>query len=229
MTRRTLVQRLRVRILLQDLAPIPDFEGAIEEAPSRSTRFEKFQAVYHALDCWGDVVPLEIDLGSSLSLTDIEANFAQLSAINPYSSLVHLLAVKTADIGRKGAAGNTGWDDGTWTTIDVQEDKWELIRIIAVAPTLSLLSDDIQTRLADLHNERIAYVPPLTIDPVNWPCKMHDGANDASRTISKVDIRSGNEIISISTTYLDGMTSGGGGNNGGNEHRFTLTEGLWDS
>ncbi|CAE6520629.1 unnamed protein product [Rhizoctonia solani] len=57
-TRRTLVQRLRVRVLLPDLAPVPEFEGAIKEALSQSTRFDKFQAVYRVLDRWGDVVPL---------------------------------------------------------------------------------------------------------------------------------------------------------------------------
>ncbi|CAE6445009.1 unnamed protein product [Rhizoctonia solani] len=200
-TRRAMVQRLRVRTLLQDLAPMPDFEGAIEEALSRSTRFEKFQAVYHVLDRWGDVVPLEIEIGSSLSLTDTEVNFAQ------------------------GAVAHAGWDDGTWITIDVPGSKWESIRIIAVAPTLSLLSENIQTRLTDLHNERIAYVPPLTIDPINWPFKIHDGTKDASRMISKVDIRSGDVVVSLSVTYLDGMASGCGGNRGGIEQTFILTEG----
>ncbi|CUA70438.1 hypothetical protein RSOLAG22IIIB_04176 [Rhizoctonia solani] len=224
-TRRTFVQRLRVRVLPQDLAPVQEFEATIKEALSQSTKFEKFRAVHHALDRWGDVVPLEIEFGSSLSLTDLDTLFAQLSATGSYNSLTRLSTIKTANIVRKGASGNTGWDDGAWTTIDVPATEWEPIRVTAVAPTLSLLSDEIQARLANLHNERMAYVPPLTIEPINWPFKMHDGTNNASRTISKIDIRSGDVIVSLSITYLDGVVSHGGGNRGGIEQTFTLTEG----
>ncbi|EUC54960.1 jacalin domain protein, putative [Rhizoctonia solani AG-3 Rhs1AP] len=51
-TRRILAQRLRVRVFLEDLAPVPEFEAAIKEALSRSTRFEKFQEVYRCLKRW---------------------------------------------------------------------------------------------------------------------------------------------------------------------------------
>ncbi|KAH7333551.1 hypothetical protein B0J17DRAFT_128670 [Rhizoctonia solani] len=76
-TRRTLATRLRVQVLLQDLAPTPEFVTAVEAALGLPTRFERFQAVYLALSRWGDVVPLEIEMGSSLALTDTEANLAQ--------------------------------------------------------------------------------------------------------------------------------------------------------
>ncbi|KAL5631987.1 hypothetical protein ACGC1H_000121 [Rhizoctonia solani] len=222
-TRRILAQRLRVRVFLEDLAPVPEFEAAIKEALSRSTRFEKFQEVYRSLERWGDVVPLEIDMGYSLSFTDTEGNFAQLPAAtlnNPTS----LSTIKAANIIRKGANINMGWDEGTWATMEIPAIEWRPIRIITVAPTLSLLSNDIQTRLADLHNERLSYVPPLTIDPIGWPCIIHDGTNHTSRTISEVGIRSGDHIVALSVTYLDGVTWRGGGH-GGNEQTFTLTEG----
>ncbi|CAE6471176.1 unnamed protein product [Rhizoctonia solani] len=224
-TRRILAQRLRVCILLEDLAPIPEFETAIKDALNRPTRFEKFRAVYRALDRWGDVVPLEIDIGYSLSFTDTEDNFVQLTASTSNNTLINLSAIKMANIIRKGAIGLT-WDEGTWTTTEelVPTAGWRLIRIIAVAPTLSLLSDDIQMELANLHNERLYYDPPLTIDPIDWPYLMHDGAYNASRTISKVEIRSGSHVVALSVTYLDGVTWRGGGT-AGHEQTFTLTEG----
>ncbi|KEP46788.1 jacalin-like lectin domain protein [Rhizoctonia solani 123E] len=117
-----------------------------------------------------------------------------------------------------------GWDEGTWTTMEIPAIGWRPIRIITVAPTLSLLPDDIQTQLADLHNERLSYVPPLTIDPIGWPCIIHDATHHASRTISEVGLRSGGHIVALAITYLDGITWRGGGN-GGNEQTFTLTEG----
>ncbi|KAG8746796.1 hypothetical protein FRC11_012605 [Ceratobasidium sp. 423] len=90
----------------------------MEEALTRPSRFEKFQEVYRALGRWGDVVPLEIELGSSLSLTDTEANFAQLPATTPYNSFAHLSTIKTANVARKGVANNMEWSDGTWAMAD---------------------------------------------------------------------------------------------------------------
>ncbi|KAG8739508.1 hypothetical protein FRC11_000689, partial [Ceratobasidium sp. 423] len=52
---------------------------------------------------------------------------------------------------------------------------------------------------------------------------MHDGMKSASRTISRVDIHSGNHIAALSVTYLDGVTSRAG-NDGANEQMFALTE-----
>ncbi|KAG8701827.1 hypothetical protein FRC11_011873, partial [Ceratobasidium sp. 423] len=48
-TRRMLAPRLRAQVLLEDLIPVPEFEAAIEQALTRPSRFEKFQAVYRAL------------------------------------------------------------------------------------------------------------------------------------------------------------------------------------
>ncbi|CAE7074479.1 unnamed protein product [Rhizoctonia solani] len=77
-TKRNLVVRRRVQVLPRYLAPTPEFKVAIKEALGRSTRFERFQAVYHTLNHWGDVVPLEVEIGTSLALTDTETNFAQV-------------------------------------------------------------------------------------------------------------------------------------------------------
>ncbi|KAG8726167.1 hypothetical protein FRC11_000692, partial [Ceratobasidium sp. 423] len=245
-TRRTLVTRLRVQVLLEDLAPVPELVAAIEEALDRPTRFEKFQAVYGALNRWGDVVPLDIEIGTSLSLTDAKANFAQVSRpprklpaavdSNVYdghiqlpatalNNLGHLSTTTTANMIRKGAASNVGWDDAVWAKSDVPATEWQPTRIIAVVPTLSLLANDIQTRLANLHDERLSYDPPLAVDQISWPCKMHDDMKSASRSISKVDMRSGDHIVALSVTYLDGVTSRAGGGIGGNEQTFVLTEG----
>ncbi|CAE6531667.1 unnamed protein product [Rhizoctonia solani] len=215
---------LRVQVLPEDLVPVPEFVAAIEKALDRPTRFEKFQPVYNDLNRWGDVMPLEIEMGTSLSLTDTKDNFAQLPATTT-NSLSHLSIITTANMIRKGAASNMGWGDAAWANLDVPVTEWRLIGVIAVVPTLSLLANDIQTQLADLHDERLSYVPPLAVDEMPWPCKRYDDVKNASRTISKVVVRSGNHIAALSVTYLDGVTSGTGGD-GGNEQTFALTEGL---
>ncbi|CAE6475132.1 unnamed protein product [Rhizoctonia solani] len=223
-TRRTLAQRLTARVLAEDLVPAPEFKTAIEEALSHSTRFEKFQAVYCVLNRWGDVIPLEIELGISLSLTDTEANFAQFPAATSYNSLTNASKTKTANIIQKGAANSVGCEDGMWTTTDVPSSQWKLIRVTAVVPTLNLLSTDTRTRLSDLHDELLAYVPPLTIDIVHSECTIHDDMVNAAKTISQVGIRYGHHIVALSVTYLDGVTSGDGGDVG-MAGTFTLTEG----
>ncbi|CEL61516.1 hypothetical protein RSOLAG1IB_10089 [Rhizoctonia solani AG-1 IB] len=226
-TRRTLAQRLRIQVQLEDLAPVPEFATAIVQALERPNTYEKFQAVYRALNRWGDVVPLEMEMGSSLSCTDSETNFNQFPATISYSSLDHLLKLRSAKISRKGPTNNIGWDDGTWiwAAINAPAIEWRPIRILAVAPTISLFADNIQTRLADLHNEQLSYIPPLIIDPINWFCTMHYGTLNASKTISDVRVRCGNHIVALSVNYLDGATLRGG-DDVNIEHTFTLTNGL---
>ncbi|CAE6531864.1 unnamed protein product [Rhizoctonia solani] len=223
-TRRTRVVRLRVQVSRQDLAPVPGFVAAIEEALGLSTKFERFRAVYSALSNWGDVVPLEIEIGSSLSLTDTEAGFAKLPVAASYNSFSYLSTIKIPNVIRKGAISNSGWGDGTWVTGDVPPIEWQLIRVITVVPTINLLTDNLQAQLTELYAEMISYVPPLLIDAVGWLRKIHDDTVYTSRTISSVKIRNSDYIECLAVTYLDGVTTEGGGK-GGIEHTFTLANG----
>ncbi|CEL61513.1 hypothetical protein RSOLAG1IB_10086 [Rhizoctonia solani AG-1 IB] len=228
-TRRTLAQRLRVQVLLEDLSPAPEFEAAIKDALQRPSSYEKFRAVYDAMNRWGDVIPLGIEIGSSLTLTDREVSFNEVGHFpetNVYNSITHLSTIKTARINRNGATSNAGWEDGRWIIMDVPAVEWRLIRIVAVASTLSLLVSNIQTQLTNLYNERLTYVPPLAIEPITWPRKTYDDVTHASRTISKIAIHSGNHIAALSVTYLDSMTWGGGGD-GGIEQTFVLAAGEY--
>ncbi|KAJ1300767.1 hypothetical protein OPQ81_002410 [Rhizoctonia solani] len=222
-TRKTLVARLRVQVLLRDLIPRPEFVAAVEEALKLPTRFEKFQAVYDALSRWGDVVPLEMELGSSLTLTDTEANFARLPVTNSYNSLAHLLTIKTANIVRKGPANNLGWDNGTWTATDVPALEWQPIRITAVAPTFHLLASNVQAGLIELYDELLSYIPPLATHPIGWLHKIYDDTDNASKTISKLEIHFTDNIIGLSVHYLDGVVSQAG-REAGNVHMFKLTK-----
>ncbi|CAE6335811.1 unnamed protein product [Rhizoctonia solani] len=198
--RRTLARRLRVQVLLEDLSPVPEFEAAIEEALRQPSTYERFRAVYHAMSRWGDVIPLGMEMGCSLTLTDKEANFNQ------------------------GAASSTGWEDGRSILKDVPTTEWRPIRIVAVAPTFSLLADNIQIQLANLYNERLSYVPPLTIDPICYQWQILDDTNNASRTISKIKLYTTDYIDYFVVEYLDGV-AGQDSKDEGNKHTFTLTNG----
>ncbi|KDN33539.1 hypothetical protein RSAG8_13371, partial [Rhizoctonia solani AG-8 WAC10335] len=223
-TRRTLSLRLRAQVLLEDLAPAPEFEAAIEEALMRSSRFEKFQAVYRALDRWGDAVPLEIEMGSSLSFTDTEANFAQLPEAAPFDNFNDISKIKIANIVRKGTASNAEWSDGSRTKIDVAATGWRLIKIVAVSPTINLLSDGLQARLTELYAERFSEVPTAYHDPISFQHKIDDDSNNASRTVLNVEIHSTSNIIGLSIKYRDGVISRGG-RDAGNHHTFALNNG----
>ncbi|CAE7148465.1 unnamed protein product [Rhizoctonia solani] len=244
-TRRSLVVRLRAQVLLEDLCPAPEFVAAIEEALTRPSLFEKFQAVYRALNRWGDVVPLEIEMGSSLSFTDTEANFALLPEATPFDNFNNISKIKTAHIIRKGTASNAEWSDGSWAMRDgwyirlkgsasgtkstlrlwsVPPSGWRSVRVGAIAPTINLLSDDLQVRLTDLYADVYSYVPAITIGPISSEHKTTDDAINASRTISSVEIRSTNHVIGLAIKYLDGVISRSGREVGGH-HTFALNKG----
>ncbi|CAE6531844.1 unnamed protein product [Rhizoctonia solani] len=225
-TKRNLVVRCRVQVLLQDLTPVPAFVAAIEEALGRLTRFERFQAVYHALSRWGDVLPLEIEMGSSLVLTDTEANFARFP--EPLqNTMANLSMVKTAKMIRKGASNNAGWGDGTWTTMNVPATEWQVIAVTKVISTVDLLAEDMQAQLAELYATRLAYIPPLTIDPIRWLHTMYDDTDNASRTIASVKIRASDYLDGLSLVYSDSVSSiSRDSGKGGFAHpHFTLTKG----
>ncbi|CAE6433845.1 unnamed protein product [Rhizoctonia solani] len=223
-TRRNLALRLRVQALAEDLSPAPGFEAAVEEALTHSSIFEKFQGVYRALSRWGDVVPLEIEIGLSLSFTDTEANFSRLPEAVPFDNFNNISKIKTANIVRKGVASSAEWGDGSWMMIDVPTSGWRLIRIVTVSPTVNLLPNSLQARLTELYAERFSYVLPLTIDSIRYQHKINDDANNASKTISTLEVHSTSHIIGLSIKYLDGGISRGG-KEGGNHHTFALNNG----
>ncbi|KDN36063.1 hypothetical protein RSAG8_11085, partial [Rhizoctonia solani AG-8 WAC10335] len=200
-TRITKTKRIRVEVLLEDLVPAPEFEAAIEEALGHATTFKKFQAVYHVLRRWGDVVPLEIEIGSSIAL-----------------SSTHLDRVQGADL-------NLTYDQ--WAAINASNTQWQRIAISKVAPTINLLSDDLQTRLSELYAQRLCYIPPEGAGPVNQHYRTYDDNQHASGTISSIKIRCSYVVELISITYSDGITTTkhGGGGHVGAEYEFTLTTG----
>ncbi|CAE6405255.1 unnamed protein product [Rhizoctonia solani] len=99
-TKLTKAKRLKVEVKLEDLAGVPEFEAAIENALKQPTTFEKFQAIYRTLDRWGDVVPLEIEIGSSLAMTDTKIDHLQFPETGErnFNSTARLSAIKIADI-----------------------------------------------------------------------------------------------------------------------------------
>ncbi|CAE6537009.1 unnamed protein product [Rhizoctonia solani] len=115
-TKLTKAKRLKVEVMLEDLVPVPEFKAAIENALEQPTTYEKFQAIYCALDRWGDVVPLEIEIGSSLAMTDTEIDHLQFPETGErnFNSAAGLSTIKTADITVVG--DSFGWNDGKCTT-----------------------------------------------------------------------------------------------------------------
>ncbi|KDN40040.1 hypothetical protein RSAG8_08361, partial [Rhizoctonia solani AG-8 WAC10335] len=208
-TRMTRAKRFKVQVLLEDISPVPEFEAAMEEALRQPTTFEKFQGVYRALTRWGDVLPLEIEMGSSLALTDTEVDRIQLqlpeAGERNYSHLAWLSTFKTADTTMSG--DDLRWSDGNWATVEIRDHQWQVITIGKVVSTIDLLPSDLR-RIRNCH-------------------RTYDDNQHASKTISSVTIRSSDYIELLSITYSDGTTSSrhGGGGNIGTEYKFTLAIG----
>ncbi|KEP45212.1 jacalin-like lectin domain protein, partial [Rhizoctonia solani 123E] len=230
-TKLTKTRRLKVEVFLKDLAPTPRFEAEIKDALDQSTLFEKFQAIYRVLEHWGDVVPLEIEVGSSMALTGDRLSYVQpseLDEISPRNISARLSNFKNVAATITGA--NFGWTYDQWTadqrysTGPAKTDQWERITVNRVAPTITLLCNDLQGRLSELYAQRLSYVPLKEVGAIGWNCRTYDDNKHASRTISNIKIRSSDFIELLSITYSDSVTSNshGGGGHVGTEYEFAL-------
>ncbi|KDN36055.1 hypothetical protein RSAG8_11077, partial [Rhizoctonia solani AG-8 WAC10335] len=255
-TRLTKTKRFKVEVFLEDLAPASEFEERVEQALGQPTLFGKFQAIYRVLEHWGDVVPLEIEVGSSISLTGDRMSYVQppeLDEGNRRSIGARLSNIKNVAATITGADLSLNYDQ--WVALDgnylakcdyaeiilinyhlvdpAQTDRWERITVHRVAPTIALLSSDLQARLSELdlqarlselYAQRLSHVPLQGVGPIEWDYRTYDDNTHASRTISNIKIRSSNFIELLSTTYSDGITSSqhGGSGHVGTEYEFTL-------
>ncbi|CAE6447937.1 unnamed protein product, partial [Rhizoctonia solani] len=219
-TRITRSKRIRVEVSLEDLAPAPAFQEDIEAALNQTTIFEKFQAIYRTLEHWGDVVPLEIELGSSTALTGDRMNDVQPQELDESSH--RLSNTKNALVSITG--GNPSWNYDQWAALD---DHWERIAVNRVVPTIALLNSDLQARVSEPYAQRLVYAPPNGVGTIAWDYRTYDVNKHASRTISSIKIRSSNHIKVLSITYSDGITSSshGGGGHVGTEYEFHLAVG----
>ncbi|CAE6439774.1 unnamed protein product [Rhizoctonia solani] len=222
-------KRVRVEVLLEDLTAAPEFEAAIQEALELPTVFEKFQAVYHALNRWGDVIPLEIELGSSIALSSAQLDRVQSSEINErsFDNISQFSNIKNSTVTITGADLTLTYDQ--WATINdlASNTWWQRITINKVVPTTNLLSGDLQTRLSGLYAQRLCCLPSDGVGPVNQNYRTYDDDQHASKTISSIKIRCSYYIELLSITYSDGLTSTkhGGGGHVGAEYEFTLATG----
>ncbi|CAE6532012.1 unnamed protein product [Rhizoctonia solani] len=200
LTRRTLVQRFRVRVSLDDLAPVAEFEAEIEAALNKPTIFQQFEAVYRALHKWGDVVPLEVEMGASLVFTDLETNMSQ-------EGVDYLV-----------------WDNSIWPTRIISPLHWRQTRIKEVVATTRLLSAQLQAQLSQLYAQRLSYTPVITRS--DCTCRTHDDTPYASKNVSSVIVYAAGDIRSVTFLYADKSSSKHeGSETSGIRHEFVLTDG----
>ncbi|KDN33540.1 hypothetical protein RSAG8_13372, partial [Rhizoctonia solani AG-8 WAC10335] len=171
----------------------------------------------------------EIEMGSSLALTDTEIDRIQLqlpeAGERSYNNLAWLSTFKTADTTMSG--DDLRWSDGNWATMEIRNHEWQVITIGKVVSTIDILPGDLRTRLSELYAQRLSYFPPYGIGRIRHCHRTYDDNQHASKTISSITIRSSDYIELLSITYSDGTTSSrhGGGGNVGTEYKFTLAIG----
>ncbi|KAF8602191.1 hypothetical protein BDV93DRAFT_217373 [Ceratobasidium sp. AG-I] len=228
-TRRMVVQRVSVNLTLRDLQPNPEFEGDVVAALGKPSRFEKFQALDEVFRTWGDVIPLALDLGVSLSITDLKANYEQppTPTTNP-NSPYNLIVSRTAEINTQGGEANFLPDGNAseWLSKTVQPQRWCQVRVMEVAPITDLLKPEIKSQIAELYSALLSYCPPNLRKPVEQSQCVDGGANGL-KTISRLKISSGKWTDAMCAVYLDGTVSDGWHDGGFKNHDFKLNGGEY--
>ncbi|CUA68620.1 hypothetical protein RSOLAG22IIIB_07996 [Rhizoctonia solani] len=227
LTKRTLVQRFRVRVSPKDLAPVPEFKAEIEAALKRSTTFHQFEAVYQTLHDWGDVVPLEIEMGASLVFTDLESNMSKLPDTAVWNNTHYLTTIRTGRTTRQ--EGTDYWENVISPGRDIRPLDWRRTRVTNVLDTIRLLPVELQGRLSELYTRRLSYIPAITIGPSDSSCTTHDDTPLAGKTISGVSIYASDYIRSIKFSYADKLSWGKheGSEACGSQHDFLLENGEY--
>ncbi|CAE6447924.1 unnamed protein product [Rhizoctonia solani] len=227
LTRRTLVQRFRLILSPEDLVAVPDFEAGIEAALQKPSVFQQFEATYRALHQWGDVVPLEIEMGASLVFTDLETNISQLPATATWNETHYLTAIRTARTTRKEGMNPSYWEDGMWPNRTIPPLQWRQTRIGEVVPTTRLLPIALQDQLSQLYAQRLSYTPAITRS--DSTCSTHDDTPHASRNVSRITVYATGDVRSVTFWYSDKMNPSKheGSETGGCQHEFVLTNGEY--
>ncbi|KAJ1304016.1 hypothetical protein OPQ81_008424 [Rhizoctonia solani] len=231
LTRRTLVQRLCVRVSLEDLAPTPGFEAEIEAALKKTTTFQQFEAVYRVFHDWGDVVPLEFEMGISWVITDHETNMSKLPSMTTWTDAHYLTTVRTARTTRQEGMGTFYWDNDIWPNRIINPLDWRQTRIRTVVATTKLLPVELQGQLLQLYARRLSYVPATIVGHGDsygsW--RVQDDTSRASRNVSSITIDASNTISSIEFIYLDKASLGKneGSEKDNSENGFVLMDGEY--
>ncbi|KAG8753705.1 hypothetical protein FRC11_007176, partial [Ceratobasidium sp. 423] len=227
LTRRALVLRFRVRVSLADLVPAEGFKAEIEAALEKRTVFTKFEAVYRALHKWGDVVALEIEMGTSLVFTDLETNVHQLPDTATWNEIRNRLAAsQTARTTRQEGMDYLHWENEEWPNLKttVSPIHWCQTRIREVVATTRLLPVELQDQLSQLYAQRLSYAPVIAHG--DGPRKAHDDAPYTLKRVSSIIVYATVHIRSITFSYADkSLSKHEGSETGGFEHEFVLTDG----
>ncbi|CAE6473783.1 unnamed protein product [Rhizoctonia solani] len=227
LTRRTLVQRFRVRVSPKDLVAVPEFRAEIEAALKKSTVFHQFEAVYQALYDWGDVVPLEVEMGASSVFTDVETNMSKLPHTAAWNDTHYLTTIRTGRTTRQ--EGTNYWENEISPGRNIPPLNWRQTRVRSVVDTIRLLPVELQGQLSQLYARRLSYVPAITIGPGDSTCKTHDDTPLAGQTISGATIYASDYIRSMKFVYVDKLiwSKHEGSESYGSEHDFVLGDGEY--
>ncbi|CAE6459947.1 unnamed protein product, partial [Rhizoctonia solani] len=186
--------------------------------------FTKFEAIYRALHKWGDVVPLDIEMGASLVFTDLESNISRLSNTAMWNEIHSLAASRTARTTKQEGMDHWYWENGVWPNTTTSPVHWRQTRIREVVATTRLLPIELQDQLSRLYAQRLSYAPVITRG--DHPHKTCDGTPHSTKSVSKVIVHEAGHIRNITFLYADeSLSKHEGSGPGSSEHVFMLTAG----
>ncbi|KAG8733072.1 hypothetical protein FRC11_008907 [Ceratobasidium sp. 423] len=208
LTRRTLIQRFRVRVSPEDLVPVPGFKAEIESALKKPSIFQRFEAVYRVLRDWSVIsyamqvwtfnrttdLAGEFEMGVSWVLTDLESNMSQLPAVATWTDAHHLTTVRTARTTRQVGVISISKND----TKTHHRSNVRTVRIVYTGKMAYGLK-----RL--LYFQRLSYIPVVIIGPDETYSSVgrRDDTPQASRKVSSVIVDDSPFMRSVACVYLD--------------------------
>ncbi|CAE6484447.1 unnamed protein product [Rhizoctonia solani] len=232
-TKYVVVQKLRVDLSTDDIAPVPELEEEFRVALGQPTLFEKSQAVYRVFEHWGDVIPMVFDIGVSLAVTDSEEVAKKYLTKQSYLGLQQLSISASARASTQGGdptALQTEDNIRTWLRKSVPICQWEQVRIVGALPLTSILNNELQYELTELHQSLTTYCPTIT-NAITSDGASFDGSSHAFKTITNVSIFSdGYHIKALSVKYTTETTpvKYGGGQKPNNQFDLALGEHITD-
>ncbi|KAL5632306.1 hypothetical protein ACGC1H_000346 [Rhizoctonia solani] len=225
-SRRFMVQRVSINLSPEDLRPVDPFVEAVEAALGQGDNVLQIRALEKVFATWGEVIPLNMVAGASLTATGSLNGTALPSSMGSSNQPVGDRSYNLNDIvdQRLGITGsfvrrlesrvqggssevllNEGYE--AWlNSVAGTPASWRVIKVYRVVPITDILGDKLRVRVEQLFTNSLVYRSPSVGSPYGYG---FEGITNGLRTIEKITVWfSDTRIRDISIRYVGGPVAG---------------------